>query len=138
MIGTWPERTVRQELCGHVSLTESCELFLDNVRTDRNERGFPDMERPAAFRKKSMPDVGLTTATEPLSPDAKVIIKYSVEIDGLAVYTETYDSAKLAEELAFDREKASELWLRRIDAVVRCRHQPEFSASLTRFLATGQ
>jgi len=85
-----------------------------------------------------MPDVGLTTATEPLPPDAKVIIKYSVQVEGLTVYSESYDSAKLEEELAADREKISELWLRRIEAVVRCRHRREFSASLTRYLAEGQ
>jgi hypothetical protein len=38
-----------------------------------------------------MPDVGLFTATEPLSKDMKVIIKYSVEVEGLPVHSETYD-----------------------------------------------
>jgi len=29
-----------------------------------------------------MPDVGLTTATEPVPPDEKVTIKYSVQVGG--------------------------------------------------------
>jgi hypothetical protein len=35
-----------------------------------------------------MPDVGLTTATEPLDRKYSVIIKYSVEVEGLPVYSE--------------------------------------------------
>ena len=60
-----------------------------------------------------MPDVGLTTAQEPLPGDAKIIIKYSVVVEGLPVYPETYDVDKLAAELATDRSKFKELWLRR-------------------------
>jgi hypothetical protein len=42
-----------------------------------------------------MPDVGLFTATEPLARDMKVIIKYSVEVNGLPVYSETYDDSPM-------------------------------------------
>jgi len=35
-----------------------------------------------------MPDVGLFTATDPLPKDYKVVIKYSVEVEGLPVYRE--------------------------------------------------
>ena len=42
-----------------------------------------------------MPDVGLFSATDPLSPDYKVVIKYTIEIEGLPVYTESYDATKL-------------------------------------------
>jgi len=84
-----------------------------------------------------MPDVGLFTATEPLPPDAKVVIKYSVEVEGLPVYTETYDAAKIAGEMQKDEGRALDLWARRIRAVVCCRHKPEFSACLTRYLAEG-
>jgi len=45
-----------------------------------------------------MPDVGLTTFTEPLSADTRVVIKYSVEVNGLPVYTETYDARKIERE----------------------------------------
>lgn len=82
-----------------------------------------------------MPDVGLTTATEPLPHKAKLIIKYSVEVEGLPVYQESYDVDKLAKELEDDREKVKELWLRRVECVVKCRHTKAFSASLTGCLA---
>jgi len=85
-----------------------------------------------------MPDVGLFTATQPLDEDAKVIIKYSVEVNGLPVYSETYDVAKLAEELRTDPEKAIAVWSRRIRCVTSCRQRPGFSACLTRCLTDGQ
>jgi hypothetical protein len=84
-----------------------------------------------------MPDVGLTTATAPLDPHYRVIIKYSVEVEGLPVYNESYDVAKLAEELEQDEAEVARLWLRRVKCVVACRHTPAFSASLTRCLAEG-
>ncbi len=84
-----------------------------------------------------MPDVGLTSATEPLPKDAKVIIKYSVEVEGLPVYQETYDVDKLAAELKGDRSQFKELWLKRVECVVQARDQPAFSASLTGCLADG-
>jgi len=84
-----------------------------------------------------MPDVGLTTAQEPLPSEAKVIIKYSVEVEGLPVYQETYDVDKLAAELAADRSKFKDLWLRRVECVVNCRCKEAFSASLTGCLAEG-
>lgn len=82
-----------------------------------------------------MPDVGLTTATEPLPPGAKVIIKYSVEVEGLPVYQESYDVDQLAKEIESNRERARELWFRRVECAVRCRHGEAFSASLTGCLA---
>jgi hypothetical protein len=85
-----------------------------------------------------MPDVGLFTATEPLPEDARIIVKYSVEVEGLPVYSETYDVAKLDRELEEDEAKAVEHWSRRIKCVVACRHRPGFSACLTRCLTDGQ
>ena len=82
-----------------------------------------------------MPDVGLTTATEPLPKKAKVIIKYSVEVEGLPVYQESYDVATLEKEIAKDRDLAKDLWFRRVECVVKCRDQEAFSASLTGCLA---
>lgn len=49
-------------------------------------------------KKITMPDVGLTSSVEPLDPDYKVVIKYSVEVDGLCFYAETYDAAELLQE----------------------------------------
>ena len=72
------------------------------------------------------PEVGLTSATQPLPQDAKVIIKYSVEVEGLPVYQETYDVDKLAAELKADRSKFKELWLKRVECVVDCRDQHAF------------
>jgi hypothetical protein len=85
-----------------------------------------------------MPDVGLFTATEPLSRDMKVVIKYSVEVNGLPVYQESYDVQKLADELAEDEAKAVELWSRRIKCVVGCRKRSGFSSCVTRCLTDGQ
>jgi hypothetical protein len=84
-----------------------------------------------------MPDVGLTTATDPLDPDYRVIIKYSVEVEGLPVYNESYDVAKIAQELAADEEEVARLWLRRLKAVVYARDKRAFSATLTAALADG-
>jgi hypothetical protein len=84
-----------------------------------------------------MPDVGLTTAGEPLPNDAKIVIKYSVEVEGLPVYQESYDVDKLAQEIERDRGEFAELWLRRVECVIRSRKQAEFSASLTRCLTRG-
>jgi hypothetical protein len=84
-----------------------------------------------------MPDVGLTSATEPLPKSAKVIIKYSVEVEGLPVYQETYEVEKLAAELKADRSKFKELWVRRVECVVDARKKHAFSATLTGCLADG-
>lgn len=78
-----------------------------------------------------MPDVGLTSAAEPLDPSYRVVIKYSVEVEGLPVYNESYDISKLAEELENDPEKTKELWFRRLKCAVDARHQPLFSSTLT-------
>ena len=84
-----------------------------------------------------MPDVGLLSATEPVPEDARVIIKYSVEVNGLPVYSETYDTKKIEQELKQDRKAVEENWLRRILCAVCCRKRPGFSACLTRCLADG-
>jgi hypothetical protein len=84
-----------------------------------------------------MPDVGLTTATEPLDPKYRVVIKYSVEVEGLPVYQESYDVDQLGKELAKDEKKVAELWLRRIKCVVAARDERMFSARVTHCLATG-
>jgi hypothetical protein len=85
-----------------------------------------------------MPDVGLLTFTEPLPRSARVIIKYSVEVNGLPVYTETYDVKKIEQELATDAQTVKTNWLRRITCAVCCRKRHGFSACLTRCLSDGQ
>ena len=85
-----------------------------------------------------MPDVGLLTFTEPLPADAKAIIKYSVEVNGLPVYNETYDVKTIEGELKKDPEQVRENWMRRILCAVCCRKRRGFSACLTRCLADGQ
>ena len=84
-----------------------------------------------------MPDVGLLTFTERLPKDARVIIKYSVEVNGLPVYTETYDVKKIEQELKEDPAAVKRNWVRRILCAVGCRTRRGFSASLTRCLADG-
>ncbi len=84
-----------------------------------------------------MPDVGLFTATEPLTPDIPLVIKFSVEAGGLPVYQESYCVETLAKELEEDEEKAVALWVRRLKCVVAARKRPGFSAAVTRCLADG-
>ncbi len=84
-----------------------------------------------------MPDVGLTTATQPLSREYRVIIKYSVEVEGLPVYNETYNVDTLAKELKWDEETVQKLWLRRLRAPIEARRERAFSATLTTKLAEG-
>jgi hypothetical protein len=85
-----------------------------------------------------MPDVGLTDFTAPLPSDARVIIKYTIEVEGLPVYSETYNVEKIARELEDDAEMVERNWLRRIRCVVGCRSREGFSSCLTRCLADGQ
>lgn len=85
-----------------------------------------------------MPDVGLTTASEPVPQDTKVIIKYSVEVGGLTVYSESYDTDKLAKELEEDEAKVLGIWARRLKCAVACRPRHGFSGCLTRCLTDGQ
>lgn len=85
-----------------------------------------------------MPDVGLTSAGEPLPKDARVVIKFSVEVEGLPVYNETYDVEKIAKELKDDEEQTTSNWLRRIKCVVCCRSKRGFSACVTRCLVDGK
>lgn len=85
-----------------------------------------------------MPDVGLFTATEPLSPEIPLVIRFAVEAGGLPVYQESYGVETLAAELEEDEQKAVELWVRRLKCVIAARHRPGFSAALTRCLADGQ
>ena len=85
-----------------------------------------------------MPDVGLFTASEPLDKDMKVVIKFSVEVEGLPVYQESYDVDTLAKEVQKDEAKAVEAWARRIKCVIACRKRNGFSGCVTRCLTDGQ
>lgn len=85
-----------------------------------------------------MPDVGLFTAAKPLDPEYKVVIKFSVEVEGLPVYQESYDVDTLKKELEQDESRLTTIWLRRVKCAVNCRKRPGFSACLTRCLMDGQ
>src|SRR4051812_23494842 len=85
-----------------------------------------------------MPDVSLFTATNPIDSKTPVIIKYSVEVGGLPVYNESYDVDTLAENVKADKEKALELWARRLLCVIEARRRPGFSSALTRCIGDGQ
>jgi hypothetical protein len=84
-----------------------------------------------------MPDVGLISSVEPLDAGYKVVIKYSIEVNGLAVYSETYDTSKLSQELQSDESKIQESCFRRLKCVIGCRDRRGFSACLTRCLLDG-
>ncbi|HVK58454.1 MAG TPA: hypothetical protein VM735_06725 [Candidatus Kapabacteria bacterium] len=66
-----------------------------------------------------MPDLGLFSATDLLPNHYKVVIKYIVEVEGLPVYTETYNVDHLGRELEDDAEKAARIWFSRI-CITRC------------------
>ena len=85
-----------------------------------------------------MADVSLRTSAELLSEEMKVVIRYSVEVNGLPVYNESYDVDKLAEDLREDEETAVRQWVRRLKCAVCARKRPGFSASLTRCLIDGK
>lgn len=85
-----------------------------------------------------MPNVGLTTFTEPLEESAQVSIRYVVEVEGLPVYTELYDVKKIAEELKTSEDEVIRNWIRRIKCVAGCRSRPGFSSCVTRCLAEGK
>jgi hypothetical protein len=85
-----------------------------------------------------MPDVGLTSAAEPLDPNYKIVIKYTIEVEGLAVYSESYDVEKLRREIKENEEEARANWFRRIKCVVECQNLRDFSACLTRCLLDGR
>ena len=78
-----------------------------------------------------MPNVGLFSASEPVSPDTTISIRYSVEVGGLPVYTELYDVRRLTRELSEDREKALAAWERRLTVPVDAQDEPRFSSQLT-------
>ena len=84
-----------------------------------------------------MPDVGLTSAADPLDPKYKVVIKYTIEVEGLAIYSESYDVEKLRKEIKEDEQEARKNWFRRIKCVVECRNLRGFSACVTRCLLKG-
>jgi hypothetical protein len=84
-----------------------------------------------------MPDVGLFSSMKPLSRDCKVVVRYSVEVNGLSVYNESYDVAALEKELEKDEAGAVRQWVRRLTCVVGCRRRGGFSACLTRCLIDG-
>jgi hypothetical protein len=69
----------------------------------------------------SMPDVGLTSSAERLKEGYKVVIKYSIEIEGLPVYTESYDAEKLRKEVEANEQTLREYWFRRVKCVIGCR-----------------
>jgi hypothetical protein len=84
-----------------------------------------------------MPDVGLFTAAKPLDSDMRVVIKFSVEVEGLPVYQESYDVKTLEKELKKDPERFGTIWLRRVKCVTHCRKRPGFSACVTRCMMDG-
>lgn len=84
-----------------------------------------------------MPDVGLLSSTEPVSPETKVVIRFSVEVGELPVYNESYDANTLREEVRKDRTAVEEAWLRRFHCVLESRDRTGFSAAVTRCLTDG-
>lgn len=85
-----------------------------------------------------MPDVGLLSSAEPLSSEHKVVVRYTVEVNGLQVYNESYDVTKLENDLRADEEATVRQWVRRLKCIVCARRRSGFSASLTRCLVDGK
>lgn len=84
-----------------------------------------------------MPDVGLLNSTQPVSPDIKMVIRFSVEVGELPVYNESYDVDTLIKELELDPASVEKAWLRRLHCVLESRRRPGFSAAVTRCLTDG-
>lgn len=85
-----------------------------------------------------MPDVGLLSSMKPLSRECKVVIRYTVEVNGLPVYNESYDVDTVRKELRKNEGKVIQQWIHRLKCVVACRTRGGFSACLTRCLIDGQ
>ena len=85
-----------------------------------------------------MPDVGMLSSMKPLTKDHKVVIRYSVEVNGLPVYNESYDVDTLGKELKKNEEAVIKQWVHRIKCAVCCRRRGGFSACLTRCLIDGR
>jgi hypothetical protein len=85
----------------------------------------------------TMPDVGLFTAPEPVSPATPVVIKFSVEVGGLTVFQESYDVDLLRHELDLAPDRTLAFWARRLKCVASARGRPGFSAAVTRCLVDG-
>jgi hypothetical protein len=85
-----------------------------------------------------MPNVGLLTSSEPLKRKNRVIIRFSVEVDELPVYNESYDVDTLRKELKSWPLQVIRRWVWRLLAVVDCRDKKGFSACLTRGLMDGK
>lgn len=84
-----------------------------------------------------MPDVGLLKSTEPVPPETKVVIRFTVEIGELPVYQESYDVDQLRKDVRENRAAAEIAWLRRLHCVLESREREGFSAALTRCLTDG-
>ncbi|HSI83309.1 MAG: hypothetical protein ACAI35_08265 [Candidatus Methylacidiphilales bacterium] len=84
-----------------------------------------------------MPNVGLLEASEPLSPKNRVVIRFSVEVDELPVYNESYDVDKLLQELRDQPEETLKRWSWRLLSAAYARDKEGFSACLTRGLVDG-
>lgn len=85
-----------------------------------------------------MPDVGLLSSMKPLSRDCKVVIRYTVEVNGLPVYNESYDVDTVSKELRKDEKGVLKQWVQRLKCAVCCRRRGGFSACLTRCLIDGK
>ena len=63
-------------------------------------------------------DVGLTSSGERLKEEYKIVIKYTIEIEGLPIYTENYDAAKLRKEVEANEQTLREYWFRRVKVLL--------------------
>jgi hypothetical protein len=85
-----------------------------------------------------MPDVGLLSGSEPLQARHKVVIRFSVEVDELPVYNESYDVDTVRKELKSNPAEVLRRWTWRLLGAVHCRREKGFSACLTRSLIDGK
>jgi hypothetical protein len=85
-----------------------------------------------------MPNVGLLTSAEPLKRKNRVVIRFSVEVDELPVYNESYDVDTLEKELRSNPTEVLKRWGWRLLSVVYSRDKEGFSACLTRGLIDGK
>lgn len=67
-----------------------------------------------------------------------MVIRYSVEVNGLQVYNESYDVDTVAAELRKNEADVVRQWVRRLKCAAGCRRRGGFSAWLTRCLIDGE
>lgn len=69
---------------------------------------------------------------------AKQVIRFSVEVEGQTVFSESYDLDALEKSMASDEQNMQADWARRLKCALCCRTRMGFVACFARCLFDGQ